>query len=179
MKFYTAKAIVQTCRRLQDVIQASIQLQYNLELFAQGMVDIRTNRNYSLEKKLELLRKHERIWTHIKPSKFSTIPMPLDETLHCFQAGTLLARLVHERLGPNAGRQYVEFNVLPSKFRTEGYESSWIREVEPSADTFTMDPAQDLLITVGFPIDELVPSLSSSWKLSPKFYSTRLTKSRS
>ena len=112
--------------------------QYRIALFASGMVDGPPG-NLTTSERLELLRRYEASWKNIEWSEHHTIPYPQGTTWEFY--GNVWG---HVR-----GSNIIDFIQLPSRLRGISLRQ-WTLRFDFDVQHFSMDPSQDLLVTIEY-----------------------------
>jgi hypothetical protein len=120
----------------KSLIDESTTFQYRIALFASGMT-VGPPSALATSERLELLRRYEASWKNIEWSEHNTIVSP-DGHLWEFY-GNVWA---HSR-----GSDAIEFVQLPSRIRGIPMRQ-WTLRFDFSVRDFSMDPSQDLLVTI-------------------------------
>ena len=95
--------------------------------------------NLTTSERLELLRRYEAAWKNIEWSEHHTIP---------YTPGTEW-ELYGNVLGHTEGNDVIDFVQLPSRLRGI-HLRQWTLEFDFDVQHFTMDPSQDLLVTIDY-----------------------------
>ena len=122
----------------KSLIDASTTFQYPISLYASGMVDGPPG-NLTTSERLELLRRYEASWKNNEWIEHHTIPYPQGTTWEFY--GNVW--------GHTRGSDAIDFVQLPSRLRGISLRQ-WTLEFDFDVQHFTMDPSQDLLVTVEY-----------------------------
>ena len=115
-------------------------LQYRIALFASGMVDGPPG-SLTTSERLELLRRYEASWKNIKWSKDRTFTFPSGG----FGGRKLYGNVWAHRREPE--RDAIDFVQIPSRLRGIPMRQ-WTLRFDFAVQNFSMDPSQDLLVTI-------------------------------
>ncbi|KAI6154469.1 hypothetical protein EDD17DRAFT_1490102 [Pisolithus thermaeus] len=130
------------CHRFKDIIQASMELQYRIELVADGMVDGPPS-SLTVGERLTRLRELRRSWATLQWSSKICVPMP--GPCHAYElVGGVFCKMHHSAPQPFRAR-HLTAAWLPSALDPQG--RTLVRENVgfPTRD-FAVDPSQDLII---------------------------------
>ncbi|KAI6127159.1 hypothetical protein F5141DRAFT_996817 [Pisolithus sp. B1] len=130
------------CHRFKDIIQASMELQYRIELAADGMVDGPPS-SLTVGERLIRLRELRRSWATLQWSSKISVPMP--GPCHAYElVGGVFCKMHHSAPQPFRAR-HLTAAWLPSALDPQG--RTLVRENVgfPTRD-FAVDPSQDLII---------------------------------
>ncbi|KAI5999068.1 hypothetical protein EDD15DRAFT_2571644 [Pisolithus albus] len=140
-----ARAILRccaVCHRFKDIVQASMELQYRIELAADGMVDGPPS-SLTVRERLTRLRELRQSWATLQWSSKISVPMP--GPCHAYElVGGVFCKLYHSV--PHLFRdRHLTAAWLPSALDPQGH--TLVREnVGLSTRDFAVDPSQDLII---------------------------------
>ena len=130
----------QVCHRFRDLIAGCTSIQYDMYLAIAGMEDNPRN-TLSKAEKLPLIKQYYQTWKDIgaETTTFKKDTLRILDGPAWELTGGVLAQSV--------GTKSVEFRQLPSVARGVA-ESLWPVELDFNLVDFTMDPGQDLLVTI-------------------------------
>ncbi|KAF8266414.1 hypothetical protein EI94DRAFT_1733136 [Lactarius quietus] len=123
-------------RFFKSLIDETTTFQYRIALFASGMVDGPPG-NLSTSERLDLLRRHEACWRKVEWNEHNTILKP---------SGAVW-ELYGNVWGHGSGSNAIDFVQLPSRLRGIPMRQ-WTLRFDFSVRDFSMDPSQDLLVTI-------------------------------
>ena len=126
----------QVCKFLRNIIAASTQVQYAIELGIAGHEDGRSSSHF--DNRLTSFRRHQNAWDNLEWTSESVIPMyrsgywELCGNVHAQTTGELRS---------------LTFQQIPSELR--GIKSKeWSFDLDFPVRDFSMDPSQDLLVVI-------------------------------
>jgi hypothetical protein len=119
------------------VIDDTVALQYRIALYASGMVDGPPGRLTTLER-LSLLRSYETSWKNLDWNAQTSLPIPDGNLWELY--GNVWAHSI--------GADSIDFVQIPSRLRGIPLRQ-WTLKLDSPMRDFTMDPSQDLLVTIG------------------------------
>ena len=119
------------------MIDDTVALQYRIALYASGMVDGPPGRLTTSER-LSLLRSYETSWKNLDWNEQTSLPIPVGNLWELY--GNVWA---HSR-----GDDSIDFVQIPSRLRGIPLRQ-WALKLDSPIRDFTMDPSQDLLVTIG------------------------------
>ncbi|TFK56597.1 hypothetical protein OE88DRAFT_1730069 [Heliocybe sulcata] len=128
---------IQVCRFFNALVNETANLQYNIELGANGMVD-GPRSDLSSAEKLAMLRERQRAWENMEWVEQRTLPM----------AGGHLYELYGGVFAQSTGDRSLLFKRLPSHYRRIEEKTWFIEDVGVDMRDFAMDPGQDLLAII-------------------------------
>ncbi|KAF9222211.1 hypothetical protein BS17DRAFT_736128 [Gyrodon lividus] len=146
------------CRKFKDVIDASVELQYRIELALDGMIDGPSSL-FSTGERLSRLRSLRRSWSTLSWTSKVTVPMP--GACYAYElVGGIFCKTQNAQHQPHGSRQLSATWLPPS----DGPGHVLVREDigVPTRD-FAMDPSQDLMVLFrgsedfGLPLVVVVP----------------------
>ena len=120
------------------LIDESTTFQYRISLYASGMVDGPPG-NLTTSERLELLRRYEASWKNIEWSEHHTISYPQGRAWELY--GNVW--------GHSRGSDGIDFVRLPSRLRGISLRQ-WTLKFDFDVQHFSMDPSQDLLVTIEY-----------------------------
>lgn len=129
------------CTALRDIIKDSLQLQYHIELAADGLVN-GVDCSMSTADRLKLLLDRRRRWNHLEWTKIKSIVV--SGQCHAYE-------LVNDTLGISKGvlgSRHLSLTTLPTSSRP----AQMVERDDVGLNTrdFAMDPSQDLVAFVEF-----------------------------
>ncbi|EPQ60476.1 hypothetical protein GLOTRDRAFT_135147 [Gloeophyllum trabeum ATCC 11539] len=129
--------IKSVCRLFKTLVEDTANLQYHIELAANGLVD-GPRSGLSATEKLDMLRKRQTAWDKLLWVDQKRVPMTNGHLYELY--GGVLAQ--------SSGQRSLVFRRLPSHFRRIEERVWTIEDVGVSMRDFGMDPGQDLLVII-------------------------------
>ncbi|TCD61584.1 hypothetical protein EIP91_008187, partial [Steccherinum ochraceum] len=131
------------CCELYNIIKTSLDLQYNIELAADGMIDgPRGSGSLSTAQRLELLLDRRQRWRTLNWTRQVTVPV-----MGSCQAYELVGGMFAKSMGQGAGgSRHLITTWLPS--RTKSARSTVREDLGVPTRDFAIDPSQDLIALV-------------------------------
>ena len=138
---YTSR---QVCRYFNKVINDSIEMQYIIELGADGMVDgARTNGTLPTANRLQLLLNRRARWRMLDWT--DRFPVELDGNCHAYElVGGLFAKTMSHN--NSTGAKHLTIIDLPT--RTAEERKHVCEDIGVHSRDFAIDPSQDLIAVV-------------------------------
>lgn len=126
----------QTSRLVKSLIDGTIALQYRIALYSSGMVDGPPGQLDTSER-LSLLRSYEASWKNLDWNAHTCLPVP----------GGSLWELYGNVWAHSGVDDTILFVQLPSRLRGITMRQ-WTLKLDHAPRDFSMDPSQDLLVTI-------------------------------
>ncbi|CAL1702844.1 unnamed protein product [Somion occarium] len=141
----------QVCKEFHQIIKDSLELQYKIELEADGMIDgPRTVGSWSTSERLQLLLDRRARWRTLDWTRIVTLP--LVGFCHAYElVGGVFAKTMG--VGDNVGARHLTVASLPTRY--DDGDMRILEDLGVTSRDFAIDPSQDLITLVD--IDDSIP----------------------